>query len=240
MHGCPTACTYTRHLEPSVFSAFPLPTGIRGTRGWRACTPPPPPHGQTRQTAPPACVLSTARPAAPGRALHVAVGIDRRSIYGQYARYATAPQSRGTGHQWNVTFFPPWPGGILPRRGQGARSSAGLDGRGLLGLDGHRPSRGDAGANGMPPNRWAETRHRLPPAPRPGRFREVLARHAAQSPARRDSHSGVSPVPSGPSIPAAQPSGLRSRDEPFCQRGRDAPSTPRPSPQSGASVPAPA
>lgn len=70
----------------------------------------PAPHGQARQTAPPACVLSTARPAAPGRALHVAVGIDRSLTYERYARYATAPQSRGTGHQWNVTFFPPWPG----------------------------------------------------------------------------------------------------------------------------------
>ncbi len=76
-------------------------------------------------------------------------------------------------------------GGILPRRGRGARSSAGLDGRGLLGLDGHRPSLGDAGADGMPPNRWAEMRHRPPRAPRPGRFRDVLARHAAQSPDRR-------------------------------------------------------
>ncbi len=76
-------------------------------------------------------------------------------------------------------------GGILPRRGRGARSSAGLDGRGLLGLGGHRPSLGDAGADGMPPNRWAEMRHRPPRAPRPGRFRDVLARHAAQSPDRR-------------------------------------------------------
>ncbi len=47
-------------------------------------------------------------------------------------------------------------GGILPRRGRGARSSAGLDGRGLLGLDGHRPSLGDAGADGMPPNHAAK------------------------------------------------------------------------------------
>lgn len=76
-------------------------------------------------------------------------------------------------------------GGILPRRGRGARSSAGLDGRGLLGLGGRRPSPGDAGADGMPPNRWAKMRHRPPRAPRPGRFRDVLARHAAQSPDRR-------------------------------------------------------
>ncbi len=47
-------------------------------------------------------------------------------------------------------------GGILPRRGRGARSSAGLDGRGLLGLGGRRPSLGDAGADGMPPNHAAQ------------------------------------------------------------------------------------
>ncbi len=47
-------------------------------------------------------------------------------------------------------------GGILPRRGRGARSSAGLDGRGLLGLGGRRPSLGDAGADSMPPNHAAQ------------------------------------------------------------------------------------
>lgn len=145
--------------------------------------------------------------------------------------------------------------GILPRRGRGARSSASLDGRGLLGLGGCRPSLGDAGADGMPPNRWAEMRHRPPRAPRPGRFRDVLARHAAQSPDRRrrqlrgppdgplrgalvrvlcseirspGPETAPSPrpgrlpqrhqsYPSRPSIPAAQPSGLRSRDEPSRQ-----------------------
>lgn len=56
-------------------------------------------------------------------------------------------------------------------------------------------------------------------------------------PPRCNSRSGVSLVPSGPSIPAAQLSGLRSRDEPFRQWGRDAPPTTRPSPQLGAFVP---
>ncbi len=241
------------------------------------------PTARRVRTTPPDCVLSTARPAAPGGALHVAVEDDGKPIYGQYARYATAPQSRGTGHQWNVTFLPSWPGAFFHDGGgahgrQRAWMAEGFwdwaDVARLLATPGPTACRPT-----MPPNRWAEMRHRPPRAPRPGRFRDVLARHAAQSPdrrrrqlrgppdgpflggelscgsyaarhvpparrrrplpARRDSHSGISPVPHGLSIPAAQPSGLRSPDEPSRQWGRDGASTTRPSPQSGASVPAP-
>lgn len=241
------------------------------------------PTARRVRTTPPDCVLSTARPAALGGALHVAVKDNGKPTYGQYARYATAPQSRGTGHQWNVTFLPSWPGAFFHDGGgahgrQRAWMAEGFldwtDIARLLATPGPTACRPT-----MPPNRWAEMRHRPPRAPRPGHFREVLARHADQSPdrrrrqlrgppdgpflggglscgccaarhvpparrrrplpARRDSHSGISLVPHGPSIPAAQPSGLRSRDEPSRQWGRDGASTTRPSLQSEASVPAP-
>ena len=127
---------------------------------------------------------------------------------------------------------------ILPRRGRKTSSSTGLRGRGPLGLDECCPFLGNAGADGRPPARWAEMRSRPSRALR--RWKEICRACCVPSTADPVS-SGDRPRRQlqGPSVLAARPSGLRSRDEPSRQWGRDAPSTTRPSLQSGASVPAP-
>ncbi|MCS3954265.1 hypothetical protein GGP81_000774 [Salinibacter ruber] len=241
------------------------------------------PTARRVRTTPPGYVLSTARPAVFGGALHVAVEDNGKPIYGQYARYATAPQSRGTGHQWNVTFLPSWPGAFFHDGGgahgrQRAWMAEGFwdwaDVARLLATPGPTACRPT-----MPPNRWAEMRHRPPRAPRPGRFRDVLARHAAQSPDRRRRQLRGPPdgpflggglscgccaarhVPPSPdTAPSPRPARLPQRHQSCPLRavhsrrttvrvalprrtvspmGRDGASTTRPSPQSGASVPAP-
>ena len=83
-HGGSSRCITARQFEfirgtwmdASFFSAFPLPTGIRGARGWRICGPHRPPESEQqyghrqclavlRRTGPP-------RPSASGRPLRIA------------------------------------------------------------------------------------------------------------------------------------------------------------------------
>jgi hypothetical protein len=173
--------------------------------------------------------------------------------------------------------------GILPRRGRGARSSASLDGRGLLGLGGCRPSLGDAGADGMPPNHAAQPMGRdeaspstcsSPRAPSgrssPPRCSVARPSPEAASGAARQAVPGRGALvrvlcsetrsPGPDTAPSPRPARLPQRHQ-SCPlqavhsrrttvrialprrtvppMGRDGASTTRPSPQSGASVPAP-